>query len=255
MKAYKDLKNKEIFNFEDLKKCIIKYGSNAGTDMSISHAMTVVGYRQSGATFTIIYKNSWGGSGDKGYMYKASPYAQSSWCVYDVRTPASIKSRLYTDDSIQCLDKDKDGYYNWGIGPKPKTCPDCPAEEDCDDNNPKLGPYIDSTGKCQTISTGLVLMPYSGLNYNCSFDPIHRVTIISFKVPDNAITSVTIYSLTGTLVRSLAVNNVEKGLQKAVWNSTNEAGSPISKGIYLCKISINNANAITTSSFKIAVSR
>ena len=89
----------------------------------LSHAMTIVGYRSSGTTFTIIYKNSWGGIGDKGYMYKASPYGQSSWTVLICTTPASIKSRLYTDDSIRCLDMDRDGYYNWGIGPKAKTCP------------------------------------------------------------------------------------------------------------------------------------
>jgi C1A family cysteine protease len=256
-KSIKALKGTEVNNFEDLKKCIIKYGSLAGGDASISHAMTIVGYQSKGTAFTIIYKNSWGGVGDKGYMYKASPYAQSSWSVFDVRTPASITSKLYNDDSIRCADFDKDGYYNWGIGLKPKTCPECPQEEDCDDNNPSLGPYIDSTGKCKPISTGIALtkLPYSGLNYNCSFDPTHRDIVIRFEVPDNTVTTVTIYSLFGTLVRTLAVNDVEKGLQKAIWNSTNESGSPVSKGIYLCKINNNNANTVTTSSFKIAVSR
>lgn len=50
---------------------------------------------------------------------------------------------LYDDNDIVCVDNDGDGYYNWGIGPKPATCPNCPDEEDCDDSSPLIGPYDD----------------------------------------------------------------------------------------------------------------
>ncbi len=48
---------------------------------------------------------------------------------------------LYDDSDIDCADNDGDGYYNWGIGPKPAHCPNCPDEEDSDDSSPLIGPY------------------------------------------------------------------------------------------------------------------
>ena len=58
--------------------------------------------------------------------------------LYKLNTP---QSRVFLDGDIVCEDKDGDGYYNWGIGSKPATCPDCPDEPDCDDSDPTLGPY------------------------------------------------------------------------------------------------------------------
>ena len=58
---------------------------------------------------------------------------------YSITTP--ITSQLYEDTDIACLDVDGDGYYNWGIGPKPANCPSCPNDEDSDDSSPLIGPY------------------------------------------------------------------------------------------------------------------
>ncbi len=63
-----------------------------------------------------------------------------------------------TDADIKCYDKDGDGYYYWGIGPKPAHCPPCPDEKDGDDSNPGLGPLNDD-GTCTIINT-----------YNASFE-------------------------------------------------------------------------------------
>lgn len=59
--------------------------------------------------------------------------------AFSIEVP--ISSLLYDGLGIACLDVDGDGYYNWGIGPKPATCPNCPDEEDCDDSSPLVGPY------------------------------------------------------------------------------------------------------------------
>ncbi|MBR1514881.1 MAG: hypothetical protein IJ622_11425 [Bacteroidales bacterium] len=55
-----------------------------------------------------------------------------------------------TDNDINCYDKDGDGYYFWGIGPKPSHCPQCPDEPDGDDNNAILGP-VHNSGQCAII--------------------------------------------------------------------------------------------------------
>lgn len=63
-----------------------------------------------------------------------------------------ITSLNYTDADIICEDRDGDGYYNWGIGPKPPHCPPCaPDEPDGDDSNPNLGP-MNEFGYCMPLA-------------------------------------------------------------------------------------------------------
>ena len=59
-------------------------------------------------------------------------------CRY-INTP--ITSLLYDNTDILCADYDGDGYYNWGIGPKPMSCPICSDSIDSDDSSPLIGPY------------------------------------------------------------------------------------------------------------------
>jgi len=73
------------------------------------------------------------------------------------------------DTSVMCSDEDQDGYYWWGIGPKPSTCPVGSSDlEDCDDWNRNLGPYnTDSSlmsykyyeckSNCQTYSDSITV--------------------------------------------------------------------------------------------------
>lgn len=66
-----------------------------------------------------------------------------------------ITSLRLTNNDIKCVDIDGDGYYNWGVGAKPASCPACiPNEEDGDDSNPNLGP-MDSYGFCRQLTAPL----------------------------------------------------------------------------------------------------
>jgi hypothetical protein len=168
-------------------------------------------------------------------------------------------SELYDDSDIRCVDLDNDGYYNWGIGPKPETCPDgCPEERDCDDSDPGLGPYVEEngvwTGECKEITVDVIAnqADYSAISYHNFYDPVQQANVIRFDAPQNAKVSVNIYRMSGTLVKSLAVNQAKDGMMTAVWN---RSGSSVSKGIYVCKISVGDANTVATNSFKIAVLR
>lgn len=98
-----------------------------------------------------IVKNSAGtGSGINGYIYM----------LVDLDNDLSVASVIirpiiqpeYTNYTVNCTDADDDGYYWWGIGSKPSTCPDCaPDIADCDDSNPFLGP-MDEYGNCTVIT-------------------------------------------------------------------------------------------------------
>lgn len=160
----------------ELKKLIIQKGILSGRISAWSHTMTLVGFgtvqagdivyngtsggyntpitigvndSRIGQTYW-IFKNSWGSwwGSDGGYLYAISDINQ----LVNTRIALPpITSLNYTDADIVCEDRDGDGYYFWGIGPKPAHCPSCaPNEPDGDDSNPNLGP-MDEYGYCAEI--------------------------------------------------------------------------------------------------------
>ncbi len=85
-----------------------------------------------------IYKNSWDINwGANGYSYQLDKHPYPG-------DPQAIVLPIIVDhvsDSIEKLyfDKDNDGYYNWGIGERPSSCPN--TELDSDDSEPRIGPF------------------------------------------------------------------------------------------------------------------
>lgn len=186
---YKFMINNNLTNTEnetELKKIIISKGVVAGQVLSWNHAMAITGFgtikigdtihtdlyvkktitdndvNLIGRTYWIV-KNSWGSNwgeynyGEYGYGFilvninelDESPYPESP-----------ITSINYSDANIICEDNDGDGYYNWGIGPKPNyIVSPCMTLEDGDDSNPNLGP-MDEYGILQALT-----MP---VNYNAT---------------------------------------------------------------------------------------
>ena len=51
-----------------------------------------------------------------------------------------VSSPDFNETDISCTDNDGDGFYCWGIGPKPSHCPECHDQADGDDSNPCIGP-------------------------------------------------------------------------------------------------------------------
>lgn len=160
---------------DDLKNILIKYGPFVmGKTAGISgHALVLVGYitDQTGQTVW-IFSNSGGETTPAYYEYMPiTEFKKYSWdCYYlpqleayygveDSETPPENGDEIKTYFNIVrhqqlCRDYDNDGYFNWGLGPKPENCPNCPDEEDGDDSNPLLGP-IDEYGNyiCEEIKT------------------------------------------------------------------------------------------------------
>jgi len=171
---------------DSLKKMVIKTPLTVMIDVpNLFHAMVLCGYHKIaigdslyycsetvlgwikinagnsliGKTYW-IFKSSWGTTiGDKGYIYMVIDDLSSVFSnanqVCTIIPP--ITSLNYTSNDIRCVDLDGDGYYNWGIGDKPSSCPACsPALEDGDDSNPNLGP-MDQFGNCTSISSPYVI--------------------------------------------------------------------------------------------------
>jgi hypothetical protein len=94
-----------------------------------------------GAT-TLWFKNSWGPDwGVNGFCSTPIPVNQID--LSQIQGPAGkVLWKKHETEQPVCTDEDGDGYYWWGIGEtKPESCPTCPAERDCDDNDPNVGPY------------------------------------------------------------------------------------------------------------------
>ena len=139
------------YDEEDIKRAIINYGPITGGILSWWHVMVMVGFDKDPEDRETlwIFKNSWGtGWGDNGYGYLKVELND----MYSREALLTPVTSLETPYEIACYDKDGDGYYNWGISEnKPPSCPEgCPAEKDCDDSNPCLGPF-DSDGYCIVI--------------------------------------------------------------------------------------------------------
>ena len=166
---------------DTIKYNLITKGVLAAVVKKWGHAMSLVGFGVVKAGDPILYGNFNAGTdqdfvvdedspdiGKPYYIFKQSyatyGYDESHFCniiidanhnshefshpyeylnyylrAFSISTP--ITSLLYNDSDIDCADNDGDGYYNWGIGPKPATCPNCPDEEDSDDSSPLIGPY------------------------------------------------------------------------------------------------------------------
>lgn len=167
--------DKEFTSIEKLKSMLIQ-SPLAGRIGAWSHAMTLVGYKTikagdvvyENATTRItvkpedshigktvwIFKNSWGENwGDHGFLYA---FAKINNLTNSVAPTLPFEYKYNTTNSTYILppniskvftqpvcayDRDNDGYYWWGIGPRPNNLPaDAKLEEDCDDSDASVGP-------------------------------------------------------------------------------------------------------------------
>ncbi|MGK7396514.1 MAG: C1 family peptidase, partial [Candidatus Cyclobacteriaceae bacterium M3_2C_046] len=154
--------NPYLKNEEDLKSMIIKGPVSLGI-RPWWHTITMAGYKtvKAGDRFYVrtsdrsswvnlepgdpligrtawYIKNSWGtGWGDQGFAYVVTNL-EDIYLTAEVYGPVS--SLTLNDGDILCQDLDGDGFYNWGIGPKPAHCPACPDQPDGDDSDPFKGP-------------------------------------------------------------------------------------------------------------------
>jgi C1A family cysteine protease len=154
----------------DFKKILITKGPLNSSIQSWGHTMVIIGYNTDSVTEKTIwiFKNSWGSTwGENGYAkvqvsltdigYGSLPMGPFTPPTNHAYWPAGF------NNTVSCIDKDNDGYCNWGISEQPPVGTVCPTTcikdfsgkyiKDCDDSNNKLGPFIsDNNLNCQNIT-------------------------------------------------------------------------------------------------------
>lgn len=109
-----------------------------GTDIDHTLITVQTGDERIGKTYWKM-KNSESYPPYGGYIYILFNDISKMREPYSIQTP--IESINYTDSDILCEDADGDGYYFWGIGPKPAHAPNgIPDEPDGDDSSADYGP-------------------------------------------------------------------------------------------------------------------
>ena len=83
---------------------------------------------------------------------------------------------------------------------------------------------------------GIEFNPNCHLALSSSPNPFHSSASISFGLSEPGWTSVTVYDLSGRIVRTLGNSELETGQHTIVWDGKRENDEPVSAGLYFCRI-------------------
>ena len=67
-------------------------------------------------------------------------------------------------------------------------------------------------------------------------NPFNPITTLRYDLPEDAMVNITIYDMMGRQVSTLVSSQQNAGYKSIRWNATNDAGSPVSAGLYLYMI-------------------
>jgi hypothetical protein len=72
--------------------------------------------------------------------------------------------------------------------------------------------------------------------YNNFPNPFNPITTLRYDLQEDVLVNVTIYDMMGRIVKNLVSSQQTAGYKSIKWNATNDAGSPVSAGIYIYMI-------------------
>ena len=71
-------------------------------------------------------------------------------------------------------------------------------------------------------------------------NPFKYNTSVSFSLPADGFAKLSIYDISGRIVRDLAGGYFTSGVQTIEWNGEDNQGRPVSQGIYVCRLAAGN---------------
>ena len=79
-------------------------------------------------------------------------------------------------------------------------------------------------------------LPESYVLYQNYPNPFNPITQIKYELPKLSLVNITIYDMMGRVVKTLMNEQQSAGYKSVQWNATNNAGQPVSAGLYLYTI-------------------
>ena len=131
---------------------------------------------------------------------------------------AAITKYYFDQEENECLE------FTWGGcgGLVPfETMDDC--ESSCIDDGQQLSTHISHYPAMYELK-------------NCYPNPFNPVTTLRYDLPEDAMVNITIYDMMGRIVNNLVSSQQNTGYKSVQWNATNNAGQPVSAGLYLYTI-------------------
>ena len=95
--------------------------------------------------------------------------------------------------------------------------------------------YQDTTN-CDQISIMDETFPFTYKLHSAYPNPFNPVTTLRYELPEDALVNITIYDMMGRQVKTLINDQQTAGYRSLQWNAANDAGSPVSAGLYLYTI-------------------
>ena len=92
------------------------------------------------------------------------------------------------------------------------------------------------TTNCDQISIMDEPFPFTYKLHSAYPNPFNPITTLRYDVPEDALVNITIYDMIGRGVKTLIDDQQTAGYRSLQWNATNDAGQPVSAGLYLYTI-------------------
>jgi hypothetical protein len=104
-----------------------------------------------------------------------------------------------------------------------------------------VGYWTDYSNTVSVIIESLDLDEDSAMNLDYKIhqnypNPFNPVTTLHYDLPEDAMVNITIYDMMGRVVNNLVSSQQNAGYKSIQWNAANNAGQPISAGLYLYTI-------------------
>ena len=92
------------------------------------------------------------------------------------------------------------------------------------------------TTNCDQISIMDETFPFTYKLHSAYPNPFNPITTLRYDVPGDALVNITIYDMIGRGVKTLIDDQQTAGYKSTQWDATNDAGQPVSAGLYLYTI-------------------
>ena len=108
----------------------------------------------------------------------------------------------------------------------------CPPYPEC------IEDYVgyQDTSNCEQVSIIDETLPITYNLYNAYPNPFNPTTTLRYDLPEDNKVNITIHDMMGRVVNNLVSSQQNAGYKSIQWNATNNAGQPVSAGLYLYTI-------------------